>query len=65
MAHSASAKKRIRQNISHRALNRWRLRGMRDAMKVFHEAILHGSNDEAKEAYRKVSSLEHLTRPLP
>jgi len=56
MAHSVSAKKRLRQNITHRARNRWRLRSMRLAIKDFHEAILHGSNDEAKEAYRKVTS---------
>ncbi|MEL7473413.1 MAG: 30S ribosomal protein S20 [Planctomycetota bacterium] len=57
MAHSLSAKKRIRQNVSHRARNRWRLRSMRQALKAFDEALLHGSNEEATAAYRTVSAV--------
>jgi len=52
MAHSVSARKRIRQNESHRARNRWRLRTMRTAIKDFNEKILHGSVDEASEALK-------------
>ncbi len=51
MAHSNSARKRIRQNIKAKALNRWRIKAMRDAMKEFGEKILHGTADEAKAAY--------------
>lgn len=52
MAHSVSARKRIRQNESHRARNRWRLRTMRSAIKDFNEKMQHGSVDEAAEALK-------------
>lgn len=52
MATSVSSKKRIRQNASSRARNRWRLRAMRDAVKEFREKLLHGSVDEAQGAFR-------------
>jgi small subunit ribosomal protein S20 len=52
MAHSVSARKRIRQNESHRARNRWRLRTMRTAIKDFNEKIQHGSAAEAAEALK-------------
>ena len=55
MAHSNSAKKRIRQNIKRRALNRWRLRTMRNAIKEFETAISGGG--DAKDAFRKASSI--------
>ncbi len=48
MAHSLSAKKRIRQNVKRRALNRWRKRGYRSAIREYHETILHGSVDDAQ-----------------
>lgn len=48
MAHSLSAKKRIRQNIKRRALNRWRKRGYRVAIREFHETILHGTVADAQ-----------------
>jgi small subunit ribosomal protein S20 len=51
MAHSRTAQKRIRQNLKRRALNRWRLRTMRAALKDFADKIAHGSADEAKAAY--------------
>lgn len=50
MAHSRSAKKRIRQNIRHRSRNRWRLRTMREAITDFHEKLAHGSLEDAKAA---------------
>lgn len=53
MAHSRTARKRVRQNLKRRALNRWRLRAMRDALKEFNDKIVHGSADEAKAAYLK------------
>ena len=49
MAHSASAKKRIRQNLRARARNRWRLKTLRTAVKAFDEKIAHGSVEEATE----------------
>lgn len=52
MAHSLSARKRVRQNTQLRALNRWRLRGMRAAIKDFNDKILHGSKSEATEAFK-------------
>lgn len=52
MAHSKHRQKRIRQNESHRARNRWRRRAMRDAIKDFRDKILHGSNDEATASFR-------------
>ena len=51
MAHSLSAKKRIRQNLKHRARNRWRLRAMREALKKFDDKIVHSSVEEARAAF--------------
>ena len=47
MAHSLSAKKRVRQNIKNRALNRWRKSRYRTAIKQFNETILHGTLEDA------------------
>lgn len=52
MAHSLSAKKRIRQNVKQRARNRWRLKAMRDAVKAFHDAMAHGTVEQATEAFK-------------
>ncbi len=57
MAHSNSAKKRIRQNITRRARNRWRIKSMRNAIKSFDHAITSGSVQEATEAFRAASKL--------
>lgn len=57
MAHTLSAKKRIRQNESHRARNRWRLRAMRTAIKDLNEQLLHGSPEQVRDAYRKASAV--------
>ncbi len=54
MAHSRSAKKRIRQNVQHRALNRWRKTRYRSAIKEFNETVLHGSVDEAQAQLSKI-----------
>ncbi|MBX3357729.1 MAG: 30S ribosomal protein S20 [Phycisphaeraceae bacterium] len=51
MAHSASAKKRIRQNEKHRARNRWRLKTMRTAIKELQDKLLHGTPADAEAAY--------------
>ena len=52
MAHSVSAKKRIRQNETHRARNRWRLRAMRSAIKQFEASLSGGDKSAATESYR-------------
>lgn len=56
MAHSLSAKKRVRQNIARRARNRWRLRRMRIAIKSFSTKVTSGDINGADEALRKASS---------
>ena len=56
MAHSNSAKKRIRQNITRRSLNRWRLRSMRDAIKAFTDQVAAGDAKAATAAYRTATS---------
>ena len=57
MAHSLSAKKRVRQNLNRRAISRWRLRHMRDAIKAFLDALTTGSNEDATKAYRSAASI--------
>jgi len=59
MAHSNSAKKRIRQNMKRRALNRWRLRSMRVAIKNFEESM--SNNGDAVAAYRTAASIVDKT----
>ncbi len=61
MAHSLSAQKRIRQNVKHRARNRWRLREMREAVKEFRDKILHASLNDATESFKKVSRIVDRT----
>jgi len=53
MAHSNSAKKRVRQNVTHRSRNRWRLRAMRAALKEFNDRLIHGSYEETEAAFKK------------
>jgi small subunit ribosomal protein S20 len=57
MAHSLSAKKRVRQTETHRARNRWRLKTMREAVKEFNELIVHGTAEKAAEALAKCVSI--------
>ena len=52
MAHSLSARKRIRQNQKSRARNRWRKTGFRTAIRQYHETILHGSIEQAEQELR-------------
>ena len=52
MAHSLSARKRVRQNEAARARNRWRLRTMREAIKTFRDKLAHGSVQEAADAMK-------------
>jgi len=61
MAHSNSAKKRIRQNITNRARNRWRIKSMRGAIKGFEDSLASGSNEEAITAFRSAAALVDKT----
>ena len=61
MAHSTSARKRVRQNLEARARNRWRLRTMRDAVKAFRDKLAHGSIDEATTAMRECAKVVDKT----
>lgn len=61
MAHSNSAKKRIRQNITGRARNRWRMKSMRTAIKSFEDALVEGTNEAATSAYRSAAALVDKT----
>ena len=57
MAHSLSAKKRIRQNIKSRGRNRWRKRQIKEAVKAFDEALRDGdaktAGEHLKVCYKK------------
>ena len=55
MAHSLSAKKRIRQTLKRRARNRARKETLKDQGKGFLTALTSGSIDTAKEAFRKTT----------
>lgn len=57
MAHSVSARKRVRQNETRNAINRWRLRTMRDAVKELSEKLMHGTAQEAEQAFVKACQI--------
>ena len=52
MAHSLSAKKRIRQNVKRRARNRARKEQIKLSVRAFTEALSGGDTDKAAEALR-------------
>ena len=54
MAHSLSAKKRVRQNAKRRALNRARKSQVKTQIKHFREALSSGDMKAASEQYRLV-----------
>lgn len=49
MAHSLSAKKRVRQNIKRRARNRWRKDQIKTVVKAFEQAVESGDRAKAGE----------------
>lgn len=49
MAHSLSAKKRIRQDVKRRGRNRWRKSRIKEAIKAFDQAIAAGDSAGAVE----------------
>ena len=56
MAHSLSAKKRIRQNLKRRARNRARKADIREDVKSFRALLAKGDVDQAAEQLRKTVS---------
>ena len=54
MAHSLSAKKRIRQNIARRNINRARKSRVKTQIKRFKEALTAGDLQKATEQFRLV-----------
>lgn len=56
MAHSLSAKKRIRQTAKRNARNRARKAQIKDAVKGFNTAVTAGDMDQAEQALRTASS---------
>jgi len=65
MAHSLSAKKRIRQNGKRRALNRWRKVNYREAIKDYRELILHGSIDQTEAKLKEIYKILDQTASTP
>ena len=53
MAHSLSAKKRVRQNLKHRARNRARKQAIRSEVKTFITTLGAGDMKKAEEALSK------------
>lgn len=56
MAHSLSAKKRVRQNLKARAHNRYRKELIKDTVKSFTAALTTGALDKAATALNEVAS---------
>ena len=54
MAHSLSAKKRIRQDVKRRARNRWRKGQVKEAVRAFNEALSAGEAEQAREQLKAV-----------
>ena len=57
MPHTSSAKKRVRQNARHRALNHWRKRQVKDQLKSFLKAVQDQDVKEAESAFRKTCGI--------
>ncbi len=53
MAHSISAKKRVRQNLKRRARNRYRKEQIKEQIKSFTSAVTHGDIKKAEEELKK------------
>ncbi len=60
MAHSISAKKRIRQNVKSRARNRARKKVVKDAVRDFMEVA--GGGDQAKAAETLKSAVKRIDK---
>jgi small subunit ribosomal protein S20 len=60
VAHSLSAKKRVRQNAKHRARNRWRKEKVKQVVRDFETAA--GAGDKAKTAEQLKAVFKTLDR---
>jgi len=60
VAHSLSAKKRVRQSAKRRGINRWRKQQVKDVVRQFEQAI-HGG-DKAKAAEQLVAVYARLDK---
>jgi len=56
VAHSLSAKKRVRQGVKRRARNRYRKDLLKDTSKVFAVAVVGGDVAKVEDAFKKVVS---------
>ena len=65
MAHTASAKKRNRQNLKQRARNRWRKVTYRTAIKDYRELLLHGSVEACEAKLREIYKILDQTASTP
>ena len=65
MAHSLSAKKRIRQNGKRRAINRWRNSTYREAIKDYRELLLHGSVEASQAKLSEIYKILDQTAAAP
>ncbi len=65
MAHSKSARKRIRQNEQRRLRNRRRKSAVKQSVRAFEEALGAGQSDKAAEQLRQVEAMvnEQLEPP--
>lgn len=55
MAHSLSAKKRIRQDVKRRGRNRWRKTKVKEAVASFEDALRSGDKDKAATQLKAAS----------
>jgi small subunit ribosomal protein S20 len=55
--HSFSAKKRVRQNASRRAISNWRKRRIKDQIKTFLKAVQEQDVKTAEVEYRKTCGI--------
>ena len=57
MAHSLSAKKRVRQNAKRRALNNWRTKRVKNQVKAFLKAVAEQNVQAAENEFRKTCGI--------
>ena len=57
MPNTESAKKRVRQNVKRRALNRWRKDRIKQQIRSFMKAVQAHDVEAAEAEYRKAASL--------
>ncbi len=57
MPNTESAKKRVRQNIKRRGLNRWRMRTLRESVKELREQLLHGTVESSEAAFKTTQKI--------